>query len=802
MKVPVGWLQDFVDLSGIPIAELVSRLSESTAEVIEVHTLYASLEQIVSAKIIAKKPHPKADKLWICTVDLGDAQEDVVCDAPNIQEDLIVPFANIGTKLANGIILQNKEIYGEYSHGMLLSEHELGISDDHSSLMVLPENTPLGEKMSTILHIEKELVLEIDNNSITHRPDLWGIYGMARECAAIFNLPFKALETLEWKQHILSLFSDETPSVSVQVNTDKCRNYEGFSVEGVDATKNSPWKIAHRLRAVGLRPINLLIDISNYVMLETGLPNHFFDRDKIGSSQLVIEECNQKQRFITLDGEERLLEPGDLLVTNGQIPLIAAGIIGGKNSGISSQTTQIFVEGAVWDPQAIRKTSLRLGLRTDASIRYEKSLDPHYTGFMLYRCAQLLKEYFPDCRFIGHIQKSKETAWQRYEVDLDVARARMLLSMDISMDQASAILQRLGFDVNPAETGEILCVYSPSWRSSRELLVHADLVEEIGRIFGYTHIHSHAPVWPLLPKNQPPHVRLKRAVQDFLVLHGQALEVMTHPLIGEKLLANAEWDTGSDDLVLTHALSPERSRLRSSLLPSFLEAIELNQKHFDNFRFFEYGRVARSLFSEDTHIGYGYVNRQHSPFFSVADILEAMLKNLRIDAALVPGQMDNPLLPSQWPGAHPYEILHIQHKQEILGYVLSIHPLLLRKRKIKGFVTLFEMKATPWLTEPRPHPYHYTPPLRYQESVLDFTVLASKGEEVQRITSCLPTQDPVHHIVSVKVLDVFHMDKAVKAVTLRIRLNSPERTLTHEDLKMTEQFIINTLSDNGWNLKN
>lgn len=804
MNLPISWLQDFVDLSGVSVPDLVARLSESTGEVSSVRTLYMSLQEIIAVRIISKKAHPKRDDLYLCQVDTGKVCHEVVCGAPNTAEGLIVPFADIGTKLANGLVLQRKEICGEYSHGMLLSEHELDISEDHSGLMVLPPETILGTPLSKVLNIAPETILEIDNNSITNRPDLWGIYGMARECAAIFELPFKAIDTPEWKQHILSLFSDEPAPVTVDVRTDKCLTYDGFCVDGVNATQLSPWKIAHRLRAMGVRPINLLVDLSNYVMLEIGIPNHFFDRDKIHAGQLNIDLCSDSQSFTTLDDVQRVLEPGDILVSDLESPLVIAGLMGGKDSGIAPSTTKIFVEGAVWDAETIRKMSTRLGLRTDASVRYEKSVDPYSIGLMLYRCVELLKEFYPDCQLIGHIQHGgKAVMWTRYEVDLDIERTNILLSMDVSTEQAKNVLERLGFFVKETESHhKVLSVYPPSWRSSKEHMAQADLIEEIGRILGYTHVRSNAPLWALLPKTLPPHVKMKRNIQDFLVLAGQALEVITHPLIGEKLLKNAAWEDKNEDLILAHALSPDRNRLRPSLLPSFLEVLELNQKYFESFRFFEYGKVAHALDKEDTHIGYASASRQSSSFLEVADTVEALLKNLNIDAKIISGQMDNPLLPAQWPGTHPYEVLHIHAKKEIVGYVVSLHPLFLRQKKIRGFVTIFEIKITDWLKELSAEPYQYEPPLRYQESVLDFTVLASKGEEVGRILSCVPSWDPVHHIVGTKILTVFHMDKAVKAVTLRIRLNSAERTLTHEDLKVSEQFIIATLADNGWDLKN
>ncbi len=801
MKILLGWLQDFVDLSSIAVPQLVARLSESTMEIGQVQVLYTSLEHIVSAKIIKKTPHPTVEKLSICIVETGNAQYEVVCGAPNAAQGQIVAFANIGTKLANGMVLQRKEICGQHSHGMLLSELELDIGNDHSGIMVFPEGTPVGKTVSEILNIMPEVMIEIDNNSITHRPDLWGIYGIARECAALFNLPFKEIDTKEWRERILSYFNDQDSPVKITVDAQECLGYAGFSVNGVDARRKSEWKIAHRLRAVGINSINALVDISNYVMLETGIPNHFFDRQKLGSGNLRVHNCEKDLSFVTLDNEKRALKSGDLLVSVDDKPLILAGIMGGENSAIDENSTQIFIEGAIWQAQKIRKTSSRLGLRTDASMRYEKSLDPESLEFMLARCADLLKEYFPGCQFIGQIQQGKNPQWSAYEIILDIRRAQKLLSMDIEIEKAKSILFSLGFHIEPGNNEHTLKVYPPSWRSTREALGEADLIEEIARIYGFEHVKSQPPIWPLIPQNLPLYVRLRRSIQDFLVMHAGAMEVMTHPLIGEKLLENADWADKNEHLMLSSALSPDRNRLRASLVPSFLEALELNQKYFENFRFFEYGRVAHQLDEECMHVGFMSYDRQACSFTQTADILEALLAHLRIEAKLIPEQIHNPLLPFGWKGAHPYEILHIQAGENVIGYVVSLHPLLLRKRKIKGFATMFEIDVTQWTNKERPHKYRYHTPMRFQESVQDFTVLASQGEQVQRVLECLPSHDSVHHIVGAKILSVFPMPNAMKAITLRVRLNSPERTLTHEDLKSSEQFIIQTLADNGWHLK-
>ncbi|MFP4444454.1 MAG: phenylalanine--tRNA ligase subunit beta, partial [Spirochaetia bacterium] len=375
MYISTEWIQDYVDIKNIEPDALAERFTLATCEVEGYETAGELFEKVRVAKVTAVEPHPNADKLKVVTFSLGGGESGkVVCGAPNVAAGQKVPFAPVGVTLPVGFTLERKEIRGVVSEGMLCAEDELGLSDDHEGLMELRPETPEGITMAEYLGTTRTIILDIDNKSITHRPDLWGQYGMAREFAAVFGKPPADRFNRKWEEQLLARFNKEKSPVSVEVREDSCgRAYFGYTVSGIKVGESPAW-MKRRLTDCGLRPINSIVDISNYVMLELGMPNHIFDRKKIEGDAVIIRSLKEEIEFTTLDGETRKLIPGDTVVADKEKPLVIAGIMGGLYSGVTALTDEIFVEAANWDPALIRRTSTRIGLRTDSSLRFEKTL--------------------------------------------------------------------------------------------------------------------------------------------------------------------------------------------------------------------------------------------------------------------------------------------------------------------------------------------------------------------------------------------------------------------------------------------
>jgi phenylalanyl-tRNA synthetase beta chain len=365
----MNWISEFTDLSGINLKELIGRFTLATAEVEGIEEKGKDIRGVVVGKIIEIKDHPNSKKLHLVKVDIGREVVDCVCGAPNVFVGAVVPFATLGGQVGE-LEIKEAKIAGEISHGMCCSEKELGISDDHSGLMILEDIYPLGTDIKEIMQIE-DTIFEVDNKSLTNRPDLWGHYGIAREISVLTKRPLKPLEVKD-----TSIYKD-LKAIDVKVeNVEKCYRYSCLSIGNI-TKKKSPINMRIRLSYCGMRPINLLADLTNYLMMELGQPMHAFDHSKV--SAIRVKTYPETVNFTTLDSVERKVDTDTLLICNEKEPVAIAGIMGGELSEITDNTNSLLLESANFDGVSVRKSATRLGLRTDASARYEKTLDPELT---------------------------------------------------------------------------------------------------------------------------------------------------------------------------------------------------------------------------------------------------------------------------------------------------------------------------------------------------------------------------------------------------------------------------------------
>ena len=387
MHLSRNWLNDHVDLSGVSAADLAERLTMRTALIEGFVDQAALLEGVVVGRVLSCEPHPDADKLSLCTVDAGDgAPLQVVCGAPNVAAGQGIVYAPVGTRLPNGMKLKKAKIRGFESHGMICAEDELGLGPEHDGILVLEPGvwgrhepgTPVDRVPGLC-----DVIFEIDNQSVTHRPDLWGHYGFARELAAILDRPLRPLDVDASLER-----GADGPGLEL-ADPDGCPLYAGLCVEGVTAP--TPDRLRFRLVACGMRPLGLAVDLSNYVMLELGQPTHPFDRDTLAGDRIVVRRAAAGERLTTLDGLERALEPDDVVIADGERGVALAGIMGGAETEVGDGTTRLLLESASFDAARLRRTSSRLGLRSEALARFEKGLDPGLVEQALRRYAHLLR---------------------------------------------------------------------------------------------------------------------------------------------------------------------------------------------------------------------------------------------------------------------------------------------------------------------------------------------------------------------------------------------------------------------------
>lgn len=587
MRISLNWIQRLlaVDHLGVATPELLARLTLRVAEFEGDFTATGpALAGVVVGKVLTCVQHPNADKLRCTTVDIGQGVvEPIVCGAPNVAEGQTVAVATIGTTLSmpgkdgkpQTLTIKEAKLRGELSRGMICAEDELGLGASHAGILVLDGKWSAGTPLSVVFP-GGDTVLSIENSCLTHRPDLWGHWGWAREIALVCGLKAPADLDTSWR---------ESPGAwSATLTSDACLRYCGAVVEGVANTPSPQW-MQDLLTAVGLRPLGFLVDLTNYVMLELGEPMHAFDRRDIAGTRIVVRNAMAGEKFRTLDGKELALTCDDTLIADEHRALALAGIMGGENSMVKDDTSSVLLESATFAGGRIRRTRIHTGVATDSSSRFEKGLYVEFAAAALNRALALIHEIFPSARVTARFDAGT-TASPVRSVTLATDAVRRLTGLEVPAERQRIILAGLGMTVD----GE--CVTIPWWRS-KDVSRAADLVEEIARHHGYDAI---VPETPRLPAAAPA-VNLLRASEHRSRRILSALgwdEVATYAFTSQAWVTALGQDDGA--IHLDHPLSNDHAVLRPSLAPNLLEAMAHNRKHSDRVAIYEIGkRYGRGL---------------------------------------------------------------------------------------------------------------------------------------------------------------------------------------------------------------
>ncbi len=598
MKISLNWLNDYIDLSGISVDDICDKLSFAGLEIEEVIDQGKQFENFVVGFVKERKKHPNADKLSVCIVSDGTQDYNVVCGAPNVDAGQKIPFAKVGAVIpTNGMKLEKAKIRGEVSFGMICSERELGISDNHEGIMVLDisakEGTPLAEFLGM-----SDVVLDV---AITpNRADALSHIGIARDLSAIYNRPLKypGVELIESSKK-----SSEAASIEIldEVN---CPRYVGKVVTNVDIKESPEW-MKRRLKSIGLRPINNVVDVSNYVLYEIGQPLHTFDLDNVADKKIIVRQADDKEKFVTLDSKERILASTDLMICDGQKPVAIAGVMGGENSEITNATKNILIESAHFNPSSVRKTAKKLGLQTDASYRFERGSDPNITVWAARRAAQLIQQTAGGEVYSGEIDVCpkpivNKTTSVRFE------RIQKILGYKIENEEVKRILLCLGFELISEDTKGI-SLKIPTYRHDIEREI--DIIEEVARIYGYEKIPDVSKISVVLePKVDQSAFNDK--IRETLNSLG-FFEIMTNSLLKDDIALKF-----GKAIKLLNPQNSEMSHLRPSMIPGFLQAVSNNLKvNEKDLMFYEIGKVFEhkydneikdfSDFEENEHLIFG-----------------------------------------------------------------------------------------------------------------------------------------------------------------------------------------------------
>ncbi len=809
MYISYNWLARHVDLSGISPQELCENLTLSTAEVEGLEPFAPHLSDVVVGHVVERVAHPDADKLGVCQVDVGGPEIlNIVCGAPNVKAGHNVAVATVGTVLPGDFKIKKSKIRGVPSHGMICSERELELGDNHDGIWVLPEDCVPGTPVAEALGMA-DWIIDIDNKSLTHRPDLWGHRGIAGEVAAIFERPLKPLD--------MSLPAlGNGAAFPVQVDDAACSRYLGLAIDGVKQEVSPQW-MRFLLLAVGQRPLDLLVDLSNFVMLDLGQPNHAFDRSRLGAKGIVVRKATQGEKMITLDGAERALSVDDLLITDGTRPVALAGIMGGEDSKVEGDTSQLLLEVATFDAAVVRRTSSRLGLRSDSSARFEKSLDPLLPMGAAGHFAQLLLQIQPQVTF--PLALSDVGDWTDPSKTLDVRpdRIRARLGVELSDDTIASILKRL--HLNPEKNGDLLRVHIPASRATKDLGLEEDIVEEVGRIHRYGNIATRTLVGDVLSVPLDARKRLVRKIQDRLALSAGYHETISYSFVPDSILQGLG-TLQAPRVQVQNPVAEGHSRMRRSVLPSLFSAALHNRQRHGSVALFEVGKGY--LPEETNELGEPYEvhllgamlalpKAGQTPSFEKSALARMHADARDLCAALGfdlagPEALEDADKWQTW--LHPKKRIALKSARTgvTLGYVAEPDPEVLQNLGFDGDtqsdMAVCELCVDRLLAEPD-REASFRPLPKFPEVKVDVAVLAFDDLPAADIVACID-QAGKGNVVGSELFDLFrggNLAEGQRSLAFHVRLNSNSRTLTDKDGQKFLDRLSRVLKDKGAELR-
>ena len=785
MFISMNWISDFVDFTGLDKMELIRKFSLSTAEVEnEIFFKGSDFSGIVVAEIKSVEDHPKSEKLHLLKVDIG-AEElvDVVCGAPNVRVGMKTAFAKVGAKLGE-IEIAPRPLAGFMSNGMCCSEKEIGISDDNSGIMDILEDVANGTDIKDLYEID-DIVFEVDNKSLTNRPDLWGHYGMAREFASLAGRELKPLPQVD-----LTKF-DNLPKVDLKIEDSLCQRYSCLQVANIK--KNvSPVNMRIRLFYCGMRGINLLADLTNYLMLEMGQPMHAFDSRKV--EKIRIKRFAEPFTFQTLDGIDRNIDENTLMICNDNTPVAIAGIMGGLDSEIVEDTTTLTLESATFNAASIRKSTVRLAHRTDASNRYEKCLDPEMTVPAIARFVNLLMEIDPEAQVVSALTDEYAFKYPSVTLDFDKAFIDKYTGIEIPNDTIVNTLNSLGFKAS--NDGDNFTVEVPSWRATKDVTIKADIVEEITRIYGYDNFDIHTASAPLYPVRAKTEKTVEDRIKDMLVHRYSLHEV--HSYVWQYF--DEYKDLGieiEDNIKLQSATNPNMETIRKSIIPTQLCQVKTNTGFAPDFGVFEIGRTVNGLKAD------GMCDERKKlcvTLFSKTKSLETLYIELATMLSVVTDNIKHKALTFTPMDAtlsyeHPRNLNEISCDGVVLGKIGVVHPTVSKKIDKKAAIVYAEIDV-PMFADLTDAGIHYAEPSKFPAMEIDLSFVSETfapiGKAIENANCPL--------IKKVEVTDTYR-DENGKSITVRMTFSNPEKTLTTEEVMEVANGIIDSLAKDGIALK-
>lgn len=803
MKLSLSWIKDYVKIpEDMDLKKLAYDLTMSTVEVEDVEYLAKRFEKMVVGVIEKVEPHPNADKLRVCTVDIGEDEcKQIVCGGINLQEGMRVAVSCPGAMVrwhgeGEPVVIKNSKLRGVESYGMICASDEIGLGDlfpaeqeaeilDLSAFDV-PAGTPLADALDM-----NDVLLEIDNKSMTNRPDLWGHYGIAREIAALYDLPL-----VEIKPYQADVKSDFKVEIA---DPERCPRYIGVEMSGVEV-KSSPYQMQNRIWKAGMRPINALVDITNYVMLATGNPTHAFDADNI-TDHIVVRRAVEGEKLVLLNEHELTLCPDDLVITDSEGPVALAGVMGGAKDSILPKTKRVILEVANFESTGVRRTALRYDNRTEASSRYEKAVDPERCDQALALSMQYFQELYPELTVTGFCDQYVNRL-ERAQIDVSLTWLAKRLGKSLSNEVIQKKLELLGFTVQI--DGDNMHVIAPTWRSTGDISIKDDVMEEVARLYGYDNFEATAFTTSFTGAINQKDQDLIRHIKEYLAIRCGMQEVYTYPWMND-VFVNAVLQSTEGVLRLSTPPAPDLSYIRSSLLPNLCEAVVKNERYFHDFSIFEEAEVffdrnytspydeTESLPEQRRHIGAAFASSVKDVtrlFREAKGVLESMPRYTHMEGFTFRKE-EKPV----W--ADSIVWLNIFRGEEKIGDMGLLAKKVSMDCGIKNLsVMLFELDATK-LVPLKSRTNKFTHLAEYPETDYDISMLFDSNTAWADMYEVIMGAKKASALVKEASFVDEYRGKQIpdgkKSVTIRLTIGSAEKTLTSEEIESAANQVMKKL---------
>ncbi|HCU8509090.1 TPA: phenylalanine--tRNA ligase subunit beta [Staphylococcus aureus] len=796
MLISNEWLKEYVTIDD-SVSDLAERITRTGIEVDDLIDYTKDIKNLVVGFVKSKEKHPDADKLNVCQVDIGeDEPVQIVCGAPNVDAGQYVIVAKVGGRLPGGIKIKRAKLRGERSEGMICSLQEIGISSNYipksfeSGIYVFSESQVPGTDALQALYLDDQ-VMEFDLTP--NRADALSMIGTAYEVAALYNTKMTKPETTS---NELELSANDELTVTIE-NEDKVPYYSARVVHDVTIEPSPIWMQARLIKA-GIRPINNVVDISNYVLLEYGQPLHMFDQDAIGSQQIVVRQANEGEKMTTLDDTERELLTSDIVITNGQNPIALAGVMGGDFSEVKEQTSNIVIEGAIFDPVSIRHTSRRLNLRSESSSRFEKGIATEFVDEAVDRACYLLQTY-ANGKVLKDRVSSGELGAFITPIDITADKINRTIGFDLSQNDIVTIFNQLGFDTEIND--DVITVLVPSRR--KDITIKEDLIEEVARIYGYDDIPSTLPVFDKVTSGQLTDRQYKtRMVKE--VLEGAGLDqAITYSLVSkEDATAFSMQQRQTIDLLMP--MSEAHASLRQSLLPHLIEAASYNvaRKNKD-VKLFEIGNVffangegelpdqveyLSGILTGDYVVNQWQGKKETVDFYLAKGVVDRVSEKLNLEFSYRRADID---------GLHPGRTAEILLENKVVGFIGELHPTLAADNDLKR-TYVFELNFDALMAVSVGY-INYQPIPRFPGMSRDIALEVDQNIPAADLLSTIHAHGG-NILKDTLVFDVYqgeHLEKGKKSIAIRLNYLDTEETLTDERVSKVQAEIEAALIEQG-----